>query len=124
LTLSGDLIPTMSIDVDFITSTAAAPVTQTLVGTVLWDVAMWDQSLWPSLTINFNQFLSVEAIGHAMAIRMRVNVASGGGTGLDTNSEFDVMQFDSGVFALTPNPAIPIVQINAFNAIAELGGAI
>jgi hypothetical protein len=124
LTLTGTLIPTMAIDVDFVSSTASAPVTTSLVGTVLWDVAMWDQSQWPPLTISFNQFLSVEALGHAMAIRMRVNIASGTGSGLDVNSEFDVAQFDTGVFGAVSNPNIPVVQVNAFNAIAELGGAL
>ena len=111
----------MAIDVDFVTSTALALITTPLIGTVLWDQAIWDQSKWPSLTISFNRFLSVEALGHAMAIRMRVNITNT--TGL-IGSVFDEDVFDTAIFGLTPDPNIPIVQVNAFNSIAELGGAI
>jgi hypothetical protein len=121
LTLSGDLTPTLAVDEDFVTSTAVAPITTGLTGNVLWDQAIWDQSIWPALTASFNQFLSVEAIGHALAIRMRVNINVGSQT---FASVFDSAEFDTAVFGGSLNPNIPVIQVNAFNSIAELGGAI
>jgi len=120
MTTSGAITPSIAVDTDFTTSTATAPVT-TLTGGVQWDVAVWDVDQWPQLTVNFAQWLSVEAIGHALALRLRVNVTASGLTNL---SLFDVALFDSATFDSGLNPNVPILQINAFNSIAEFGGAI
>lgn len=121
LTLSGGLTPLMSIDTDFMTSTALAPIT-TLGGTVLWDVSKWDVAVWPAASSIYDSWLSVQAIGHAMAMRMRVNVTSN--TSLIGSGLFDFGQFDVATFDGELSPIIPILQVNAFNSIAELGGAI
>lgn len=119
LNLGGTLTPTLAIDTDFMTSTGTAPIT-TFGGTVLWDSAIWDKSVWPALIVNYTNWLTVNAIGHSMAIRMRVNLAaSTAGIGV-----FDVGTFDSATFDANFNPNTPILQINAFNTIAEMGGAI
>jgi hypothetical protein len=123
LTLSGTLTPTIAVDTDFVTSTAVAPITTTLSGNVVWDGGVWDLSKWPSPTQSYSSFLSVEAVGHALAIRMRVNIALGGST-IANPGLFDVATFDNGVFGSAEDPTIPVVQVNAFNSIAELGGAI
>lgn len=120
LTLGGGLTPTLAIDTDFMTSTATAPVS-TLAGGSLWDSAIWDQSVWSQLSVNFIQWLSVDALGHAMAIRMRVNIQDAGilFAGVFDIGTFDNARFDSG-FSTT----LPILFVNAFNTISENGGAI
>ena len=120
LTLGGLLTPTVAVDTDFMTSTAVAPVT-TLLGGVLWDQAIWDVSKWSQLTINFTGWLTVDAIGHCMAIRMRVNVISGVTLGA---GQFDIGAFDSATFDSSLSSTIQVLQANAFNAILENGGAI
>ena len=119
LSLSSNISPTLAVDTDFLTSTAIAPITA-FVGTVLWDVAKWDVAVWPGTSTIYDSWLSVEAIGHAMAIRMRVNVTTVTNTvALFDSAQFDISEFDEGL--VTTNP---VLQINAFNTIAELGGAV
>ncbi len=120
LNLGGNLTPTMAVDVDFMTSTDVAPVA-TLTGGAAWDSATWDSSLWPGLSVNFIQWLSVDAIGHAMAIRMRVNITA---ANINFLGEFDVGVFDSAEFDAGSSPTLPLLQVNAFNTIYESGGAI
>lgn len=121
LTASGNITPTMAVDYDFTTSTATAPVS-TITGGALWDVAKWDVALWPSGSTNLISWYSVEAIGHALAIRMRVNFSSGLSMGQGTFDlgVFDQATFDSG--GLTTNA--PSLAVNAFNAVMENGGYI
>lgn len=120
LVTGGTINPSISVDTDFQTSTAIAPIT-TFVGGALWDTAIWDSALWPSLTINFSNWLSVSALGHAMALRLRVNIAAKNipGFGIFDVGVFDMATFDNGL-----SSTLPILQINAFNSIAEFGGAI
>lgn len=119
LTLGGNLTPTIAVDTDFETSSAIAPVTS-LLGGALWDVAEWDVAVWPAPSVNYKSWLSVQAIGHAMAIRMRVSIA---GPNL-TSSQFDFARFDQSTFDGVASDTLPILYINAFNAILETGGAI
>lgn len=120
LTLGGDLTPTLSVDYDFQTSTATAPIS-TLGGTVLWDSAIWDFSIWPTLTVNFTNWLTVNVIGHALALRMRINLAA---SGLSSTGTFDVGVFDTATFDGSINDNVPVLKVNAFNSISEMGGAI
>ncbi len=119
LTTSGTITPTIAIDTDFRTSTSTAPIT-ILGGGVVWDTAKWDSSVWGGVTSFFTDFLTVDAIGHAMAIRMRVNVTSPQAVlaAFDT-AQFDMAEFDAGI-----SPLLPILQVNAFNSIIEMGGAV
>jgi hypothetical protein len=121
LNIGGSITPTISVDVDFTTSNTTAPIT-TLAGSVLWDSATWDVSLWPATFVTYKNWLSVNALGHAFAIRMQVNVNSG----LEPSSlgVFDVGQFDSMTFDTSIPSALPVLAVNTFNAIAEFGGAI
>jgi hypothetical protein len=120
LTSTGGITPTMAVDTDFMTSTAVAPIS-ILTGTTLWDVSMWDVAVWGGGTVNYDSFLSVQAVGHALAIRMRVNVVA---NMTAETSLFDVAQFDISEFDTELDPTVPVLQVNAFNSIAELGGAI
>jgi hypothetical protein len=118
LTASGNITPFMGVDYDFITSTVAAPIS-TFSGGSLWDVAKWDVDKWPSGSVNIISWLSVEAIGHALAIRMKINF-SGGITTM--NGVFDLGTFDNATFDGGLSTQNPTLQINAFNLILEMGG--
>lgn len=120
LILGGNLTPSLAVDTDFTTSSATAPVS-TLTGGSLWDVALWDVSQWSQLTFNFTSWLSVDAIGHAMAVRMRVNVNV---PTVSSNGLFDIGVFDSATFDSGFSTTLPTLQVNAFNSIAEMGAAI
>lgn len=121
LNVGGSLTPTITVDVDFTTSSGSAPITS-LAGSVLWDAATWDVSSWPALTATYKNWLSVNALGHAMAIRMQANVNSG--LTLATLGLFDVGQFDQMTFDTAIPSALPVLQVNVFNSIVEMGGPI
>ncbi len=121
LNLGGLITPTLAVDADFATSTAIAPVT-TFAGSVVWGMARWDVDVWPATSINYTQFLSVEAIGKALAIRMRVNVT--GNSSYATTGVFDSAQFDNATFDSSIGVDLPLLQVNAFNTILEFGGAV
>lgn len=120
LTATGNVIPTMGVDADFGTSTISAPVV-TFAGGSLWDVAKWDVDKWAGGSNNLINWLSVEAIGHALAIRMKVNFSGGLTTG---SGVFDFGKFDSATFDSGLSTNNPLLNVNAFNAVLELGGLI
>lgn len=118
-----NVTPTISVDTDFGTSLAAAPIVSVIVGDigVLWDVALWDVASWgAAVNINFTNWLSVQAIGHALAMRLRVGVSGD----LTVTSVFDAGTFDNASFDKHASLGNPFLQVNAFNTIMELGGAI
>lgn len=119
LTIGGTPNILISVDTDFMTSTATAPITG-LTGTVLWDSGIWDVSVWPFLTTNYTNWLTVTALGHALAVRMKVTVSPYA----STFAQFDISQFDIGTFGSPLSTSPPILQVNAFNSISEAGGAI
>ncbi len=120
LNLSANLNPFISVDTDFRTSTAVAPIT-VFGNTVVWDLAVWDVDVWPPVSVTYTNWLSVDAIGHNFAIRMRVNLLTASATdfGVFDLGVFDAAEFDAAIAA-----TFPVIQVNAFNAIAEMGGAI
>jgi len=116
---SGSITPFLEVDEDFGASTAAAPVS-ILQGGALWDTAKWDTAIWPQPTVTITNWLSAQAIGHALAVRMKVNVQ--GVTPPVAIGEFDFAVFDTAIFDGTFSPGAALVlQINAFNAIIEMG---
>ena len=121
LTAQGAITPFMTVDYDFTANTTSAPVS-TFSGGALWDVALWDVALWPSGTTNVISWYSVEAIGHALAIRMKVNYDANTST---SNGTFDLGVFDTATFdsggLTTQNP---VLQTNSFNCVLEQGGYI
>lgn len=114
---SGTITPTLTFDEDFGTSTTAAPLSD-ISGTTLWDVAIWDQSLWSGNLQTLTQWYSVQAIGHALAARMKFSHQPQA-----NNGDFDIAQFDNATFDTSVEPAATL-QVNAFNSILELGGFI
>jgi hypothetical protein len=121
LVAGGVITPSVAVDADFKTSSATAPVSL-IVGGVLWDAAIWDTSVWPGTELNFIDWLSVEALGHALAVRLRVNVNAVGNYA--AQGLFDVSQFDVGGFDLSLSPNLPVLRVNAFNSILEMGGPV
>ncbi len=91
---NGDFTPHLSIDVDFNLATAVAPLFIFNTGSI-WDVDKWDLALWSTGLANSNQWLSANAIGRALAIHISTNIQTTGDA---------------------------VLQVNAFNAIMEMGG--
>jgi hypothetical protein len=121
LTSSGPVTPTMSVDEDFSDNAPSAPVIVIGPGaSATWDLSLWDVAVWPQPSAPVTSWLSVQAIGHALAVRMQVNATS---TPVESLGEFDVGLFDSAEFDEGAGGA-PILQVNAFNAILEYGGFI
>lgn len=120
LVSDGNITPTLAVDEDFDTSTAINPISISAAG-ARWDSALWDSDVWPTGSRIYKNWLSVNAIGHALALRLRTNINT---SSLTTASGFDVGVFDTAVFDGVPNGIAPVLQINAFNAILEKGGAI
>ena len=120
LTAGETITPFLSVDEDFQIQTQSAPVT-IVSGGALWDSAIWDQAIWFGSIAQTTQWLSTEALGHALAIHMTVNITTpGSGTtaALFDFAFFDEAEFDSSVNSTTATT----LQVNAFNAIIELGG--
>jgi hypothetical protein len=120
---SGVVSPILSVDADFSDNAPAAPVT-VITGGAEWDSAIWDQSLWPEPVTIQTSWYSTQVLGHALAVRMQANVASTTSTNI-VEGEFDFSVFDTAQFDGQFNPGLPAtLQVNAFNAILELGGFI
>jgi hypothetical protein len=102
LTIGQTTTPTLAIDTDFEVSTAVATVSE-IIGGSLWNIDLWDSALWAGGNRNYISWLSVDALGHAMAVRLRVTINGN---------------------VPSVNDILPIFQVNAFNSISELGGAI
>jgi hypothetical protein len=123
LIVSGPIVPFIGVDVAFSQSTSVAPVTGFTAAEALWDVSKWDLDKWPSGLVYQTNFLSVNAIGHAMAVRMKINFiatsTTQGVTGAFDFAQFDVATFDSGLSALNP-----LLQVVAFGSVLEFGGFI
>ncbi len=119
ITAAETITPFLSVDSDFQIQTQAAPI-QILNSGALWDVAVWDTSVWFGSITQTTQWLSANALGHALAVHLTVNIAT---TVVDgTQGVFDVSFFDDAEFDVGISTPATILQINAFNALLELGG--
>ncbi len=118
---SGNISPSLSVDADFAVSTASAPLS-ILQGGAVWDAAIWDQSFWSGGVITVTNWDSADALGHALAVRMTVNIASSDVS--NTPQGFDSARFDAGTFDAnsTIGGIAPTLQVNSFNTVIELGG--
>jgi hypothetical protein len=119
---SGSITPTLSVDEDFAVSSSAAPVS-ILVGGALWDTAVWDTDIWAAGNVVVKNWLSAQAIGHALAVHMGVNVTTQSASA-GTIGAFDIGLFDSGQFDSAVTTLAPALQVNAFNTVIELGAFI
>lgn len=74
LVADGTVNPTIQIDVDFEDSSPSAEVTTLDPFGGVWDEGIWDESIWSQGTVTITNWLSVNALGTALAIRMVVNL--------------------------------------------------
>jgi hypothetical protein len=121
ITAGETITPFISIDADFKIQPQAAPI-QILLGGALWDAAIWDTSVWFGQLQQTTDWLSADAIGHALAIHLTVNIANSATGG--TQAIFDFSLFDSAEFDIGIDTSAVTLQVNAFNSILEMGGFI
>ena len=130
LVADGTLVPTIQIDVDFADSQISAPVTILTPTGAVWDVSLWDSAVWSTGTVTVINWLSVNALGTALAVRMLVNLAGGGSSSSVAQSSvfdtgvFDTMIFDGNGAVTQSGVGIPTLQINVFELSLEFGGPI
>lgn len=117
----GTIFPTLGVDVDFGTSSLTAAVSTFIATGGIYDTSLYDSSFYAQGPLPQSTWQSVEAEGHALAVRMKVNVLPMGG---GANSVFDVGTFDNMVFDGFSGQQASILQINAFNAVIEMGNFI
>lgn len=112
------IAPAIAIDSDFQIQDQVAPVL-ILNGGSSWDTAIWDSSVWFGGIVQTVDWFSTEALGHALAVHMTLNIGSAttGGAAL-----FDFARFDNANFDQLFSTENTVLQVNAFNAIIELGG--
>jgi len=126
----GTLTPTIQIDVDFEDSTVSAPVTILTPSGAVWDVSLWDSASWSTGLVTVINWLSCNALGTALAIRMVVNLAGGGASSsIAQDSVFDTGVFDTMIFdgngAVTQSgEGIPTLKVNVFELAVEYGGPV
>jgi hypothetical protein len=120
ITAAQTISPSLSVDSDFVIQTQTAGF-QILDAGSLWDQGTWDSAVWFGSTTQTTQWLSTEAVGHALAVHMTLNVSTNNSqaAGIFDFTVFDTAEFDQSV---TTNPTV--LQVNAFNALYELGGVI
>ena len=119
LTAGQTISPQISVDADFTIQTQTAPV-QIVSGGSYWDTATWDNGIWFGSVIQTTSWLSTEALGHALAVHLTVNIDTDNGIGVP--SLFDFALFDEANFDTNVNSQPVILQVNAFNALLEMGG--
>jgi hypothetical protein len=113
------ITPQIAIDVDFQISPSTSPVT-IISGGSLWDVAIWDASAWFGSVVQTTSWLSAEAMGHALAVHVTLNISASASA--LTIGFFDSGVFDSSEFDVGASVAGLALQINAFNTLLEMGG--
>lgn len=100
----------LGVDVDFSSTSPTFPVNVLIpTGASLWDVAIWDQSLWSQASQILLNWLSVQALGTALAVRLKIMLGDGPPTG--------VQYISSG-------QGVPTLQINVFEGLMQSGGPI
>ncbi len=120
LVADGQIDPTISIDVDFSDVSPSSPViVSTPVGAV-FNSSSFNSSTFAQSQVSVTDFLSAEAEGHALAIRMKVNLSP---SGIGGQSVFDTGTFDSMIFDGFGTDEVTL-QVNAFNVVLEYGAAI
>lgn len=100
----------LGVDVDFSDTGPTFPINVIIpTGTSLWDVALWDVGIWSAAAQILINWLGVQALGTALAVRMKISLGDGGATG--------VQYISSG-------QGLPTIQINVFEGIMQSGGPI
>ena len=118
ITAAQSVTPSLAVDSDFQIQTQSAPV-QILNGGSLWDQSLWDSAVWFGSVVQTTSWLSTQALGHALAVHMTLNIAAGTAAGI---AFFDFALFDQAQFDIGSSNSSATLQVNAFNAILEMGG--
>jgi hypothetical protein len=123
ITAGQTITPFISVDADFQTQTQTAGI-QILSGGATWDLAVWDSAMWFGDLVQTTSWLSADAIGHALAVHLTLNIATTT-TGINgTPALFDFSYFDQAEFDVGVSTTSTILQVNAFNTLLEMGGFI
>lgn len=126
----GSITPTIGVDFDYSDNSPVTPVTTLTPSGGIWDVDEWDEGIWSSGTVVVVDWLTVGAIGTALAVRMKINFIGGGVAGAAAaSSVFDTAVFDTAVFdgsgaIVASGLGTPVLRLNAFEAIMEFGASI
>ena len=121
LLTSGDITPTLGVNVDFESSSPTAPVNSIVPSGAMYDVSTYDFSYYAAGVQVLNNWYAIRPkIGHYFSTIMKVNVAptGAGGQSIFDSGTFDVMIFDG----FTSSDAN--LQINSFVGVAEVGGVV
>jgi hypothetical protein len=120
MTTDGSLMPSVGVDVDFSASTAT-PTTQGAVTFAEWGTATWGVSNWSAGTQQVTSWQGVQANpGKALAVRVKASALPNSSAPIPA---FGTAVFGTSVFGGYSSNSLTL-QINAFNAIMEVGGYI
>lgn len=115
LLTDGAVTPAVAINTDFATDAPASPVGRTTGSGSVWDAFLWDEGIWGGELTSQSDWISMNAIGQWISIRMRVSVNIG------TNAaRFDSATFDFSVFDNAASQPITL-RLNGFNVMYERG---
>jgi len=126
----GNITPTISVDVDFGNTSSEAPVSLLTPVGALWDISLWDFSTWSAGVSTVNNWLTIFAMGTALAVRMKVNLGGvGTSQSIASQSIFDTGVFDTAVFdgngaTLQSGQGLVTLQINSFQSVMQFGLAV
>lgn len=123
---NGAITPTLSVNVDFSDNSVSAPVTSFSVTGGVWDIGVWDSATWSGGIVSQTNWLSVNAVGTALSVRMTVNLqgANASNLSLFDSGTFDSMVFDGNGSITESGQNLPILQINAFEGIVQSGATV
>jgi hypothetical protein len=101
LTTDGRISPGLAVNVDFSRNATVDVLTSSLDPQALWNVASWDQGVWPEVINIVTDWISVAGHGYSASIRMNgsIEVASGGDTSEDVTLQingWDMLVLDGG----------------------------
>lgn len=99
LTTDGVVVPGMAMNVDFRDDAPISTPSSSPSAAAMWDVALWDVDLWPLGQRTTADWTTINAIGYCGSIRTRVSVNAPGATA-------------------------PVLQINGFDVLMEMGAFI
>jgi hypothetical protein len=118
LVTSGNVVPTLGMDVDFGTGVITAPISSIQGSGAQYDVALYDSSIYSGGLFTQSSWQGTTGEGIALAVRMKVNLLP---IGAGPSSVFGTMQFGTMMFG-GAGPATQILQSNGFLVSMEMGG--
>jgi hypothetical protein len=104
----GQVAPSLSVDVDFQNDAPGASVTLFEPTGAVWNTSIWDVDTWSLGAVATTNWLSVNALGTALAVRLQINLNTG-----VTNDSITASGLD-----------LPFLRVNAFQAIINPGAPI